>query len=140
MVPPHMMMAGQGGPAKPLFPSAIPCSSPGAPIVGADFKPITSGATISAPPTTNTPSGSGDASKVATIATTGAASKIIHPAEDISLEEIRARHPKYARTVAMKSEDSASSSSTAASDVSQRCGLKKFRLIFVCYFLKINLQ
>lgn len=45
MMPPHMaaMMQGQGGPAKPLFPSAVPCSSPGAPVVGADFKPITSG-------------------------------------------------------------------------------------------------
>lgn len=44
MMPPHMaMMQGQGGPAKPLFPSAVPASSPGATIVGADFKPITSG-------------------------------------------------------------------------------------------------
>lgn len=48
MMPPHMqaMMQGQGGPAKPLFPSAIPTSSPGgpsAPVVGADFKPISSG-------------------------------------------------------------------------------------------------
>jgi hypothetical protein len=44
MMPPHMaMMQGQGGPAKPLFPSAIPTSSPGASIVGADFKPISSG-------------------------------------------------------------------------------------------------
>lgn len=43
MMPPHMMMQNQGGPAKPLFPSAVPASSPGATIVGADFKPITSG-------------------------------------------------------------------------------------------------
>lgn len=45
MMPPHhmAMMQGQGGPAKPLFPSAIPTSSPGASIVGADFKPISSG-------------------------------------------------------------------------------------------------
>lgn len=47
MMPPHMqaMLSGQG-PPKPLFPSAIPTSSPGGPggpIVGADFKPITSG-------------------------------------------------------------------------------------------------
>lgn len=45
MMPPHMqaMMQGQG-PPKPLFPSAIPTSSPGgAPVVGADFKPIASG-------------------------------------------------------------------------------------------------
>lgn len=122
MMPPHMqaMMQGQGGPAKPLFPSAIPTSSPGgpsAPVVGADFKPISSGATISAPPTTNTPGGSSDGSKVATIATTGASSKIIHPSEDISLEEIRARYPKYAKSIPSKSDDGASTSSTAASEL-----------------------
>ncbi|KAJ8923307.1 hypothetical protein NQ315_001865 [Exocentrus adspersus] len=121
MMPPHMqaMMQGQGGPAKPLFPSAIPTSSPGgpsAPIVGADFKPISTGATISAPPTTNTPGGSGDGSKAATIATTGASSKIIHPSEDISLEEIKARHPRYAKSIPSKSDDGASTSSTAASE------------------------
>ncbi|KAJ8980981.1 hypothetical protein NQ317_013435 [Molorchus minor] len=100
MMPPGMqgMMHGQGGPAKPLFPSAIPTSSPGgpsAPVVGADFKPISSAATISAPPTTNTTPGgsSSDGSKVSTIATTGATSKIIHPSEDISLEEIRRGMP-----------------------------------------------
>jgi hypothetical protein len=117
MMPPHMaMMQGQGGPAKPLFPSAIPTSSPGASIVGADFKPISSAATISAPPTTNTPSSS-DGSKVNTIATTGATSKIIHPAEDISLEEIRCRQPKYAKTIPTKSDETASGSNTAASDL-----------------------
>lgn len=127
--PPHMMMQSQAGPPKPLFPSVIPTSSPGAPVVGADFKPISSGATISAPPTTNTPGGSTSGStggdpKVATIATAGGASKIIHPAEDISLEEIRARHPKYARSMANKQhhDESASSSSSAASDVT--CFLK----------------
>lgn len=39
----HMMIQGQPGPPKPLFPSAIPTSSPGAAVVGADFKPISSG-------------------------------------------------------------------------------------------------
>lgn len=76
------------------------------------------GATISAPPTTNTPGGSNDSSKVNTIATTGASSKIIHPTEDISLEEIRARYPRYAKSIPLKSDDGASTSSTAASDVS----------------------
>lgn len=121
MMPPHMaamMQAGQGGgpPAKPLFPSAIPTSSAVAPVVGADFKPISS-ATISAPPTTNNPGGSGGTSesgKVATIATTGASSKIIHPAEDVSLEEIRARQPKYARTIPAPS--TASGGATSQSD------------------------
>lgn len=141
MMPPHMMGAppGQGVPPKPLFPSAVPtsaASSPGTPIVGADFKPITSGnvvvskatfpayssATISAPPTTN-PSASGDANKIPMIATTGAASKIIHPAEDISLEEIRARLPKYQKTIPAKREDESESSSSHSQDV---------RLHFTC--------
>lgn len=133
MMPPHMMPPGQG-PPKPLFPSAVPtsaASSPGAPIVGADFKPITSGApgagkptfpayssaTISAPPTTNT-AASSDSSKVAMIATTGAASKIIHPAEDISLEELRARLPKYQRTIPTKKDDDNESASNSAAEVS----------------------
>ncbi|XP_072382789.1 BUB3-interacting and GLEBS motif-containing protein ZNF207 [Diabrotica undecimpunctata] len=123
MMPPHMqqMMQGQGGPPKPLFPSAIPTSSPGAPgtpVVGADFKPISSAATISAPPTTNTPGGSSNSTdvKASTIATSSATSKIIHPSEDTSLEELRSRNPKYARTMS-KSDDGASSSSTAASEL-----------------------
>ncbi|GJQ80937.1 hypothetical protein Trydic_g4754 [Trypoxylus dichotomus] len=124
MIPPPMaMMQSQGGAAKPLFPSAVPTSSPGAPVVGADFKPISSGATISAPPTTNNPgsssaSGSSDSSKVQTIATTGAASKIIHPSEDISLEEIRARQSKYAKCIPTKSSEGRSTpSSTSAEQV-----------------------
>lgn len=48
MMPPHLaMMQAPGGPAKPLFPSAVPSSSPGsAAVVGADFKPITTGKTF----------------------------------------------------------------------------------------------
>lgn len=47
MMPHHIaMMQAQGGPPKPLFPSAIPTSSPGASIVGADFKPISSGTVL----------------------------------------------------------------------------------------------
>lgn len=135
MMPPHMMGAppGQAGPPKPLFPSAVPTSasaSPGAPVVGADFKPISTGtgamskatfpayssATISAPPTTNTGAPS-EGNKVSMIATTGAASKIIHPAEDISLEEIRARLPKYQRTIPAKREDDAETATSHAVEV-----------------------
>lgn len=80
------------------------------------------GATISAPPTTNNAisggSVTGEGSKVATIVTTGAASKIIHPAEDISLEEIRARQPKYARSIPSRNDETASNQSSSASDVS----------------------
>lgn len=34
------------------------------------------------------------------IATTGTTSKILHPPEDISLEELRARKPKYNKKIA----------------------------------------
>lgn len=153
MMPPHMMPPGQG-PPKPLFPSAVPtssASSPGAPIVGADFKPITSGApgagkptfpayssaTISAPPTTNTAASSNDSGKVAMIATTGAASKIIHPAEDVSLEELRARLPRYHRTIPQKREEEDNSASNSAAEVSFTfllfCFLQKN--LFLKYFL-----
>ncbi|CAG9864933.1 unnamed protein product [Phyllotreta striolata] len=119
----HMqqMMQGQAGPPKPLFPSAIPTSStggPGTPVVGTDFKPISSAATISAPPTTNLSLGSnGEGSKVSTIATSSATSKIIHPSEDTSLEEIRARNPKYSRNIPSKPDDGGASSSAAASEL-----------------------
>lgn len=76
-------------------------------------------ATISAPPTTNTPSTS-DTSKGNTIATTGASSKIIHPSEDISLEEIRSRQPRYAKSIPTTRENSPSNSSNAASEVSEK--------------------
>ncbi|XP_018319335.1 BUB3-interacting and GLEBS motif-containing protein ZNF207 isoform X2 [Agrilus planipennis] len=117
LIPPHMMAS----PAKPLFPSAIPSSSPGgAPVVGADFKPISS-ATISAPPTTNSTAGGGgsggESSKANTIITTGAASKIIHPSEDISLEEIRARKSKYQRSIPSKENEMTMASSSAASEL-----------------------
>ncbi|XP_060523285.1 BUB3-interacting and GLEBS motif-containing protein ZNF207 [Cylas formicarius] len=122
MMPPHLaMMQGQAGPPKPLFPSAVPSSSPGAAVVGADFKPISAAATISAPPTTHPTSSIPvtDSAKVNTIAATGGSSRIIHPPEDISLEEIRTRHPRYARHVRGKSEDRASSSGASASEVQQ---------------------
>ncbi|XP_023023234.1 bub3 interacting GLEBS and Zinc finger domain protein [Leptinotarsa decemlineata] len=122
----HMqaMLHGQGGPHKPLFPSAIPSTSPGGrgtPVVGADFKPITSAATISAPPTSNAAGSSSninsDGNKVGTINTSSATSKIVHPSEDISLEEMKARNVKYSRNIPSKSDDGSSNSSTAASEL-----------------------
>lgn len=119
MMPPHMaMMQGQAAPAKPLFPSAVPTSSAGGAIVGADFKPISSVATISAPPTTNTGSSTNTSEgKVPLITNTGGGSKIIHPAEDISLEEIRARHRKYLKTIPSKSEEGNIVCSTASNEL-----------------------
>lgn len=86
------------------------------------------GATISAPPTTNNPGSSssssgtsGENTKVATITTTGASSKIIHPAEDISLEEIRAKQSKYAKCIPTKiTEGVMVPTSSAAVEVSFR--------------------
>jgi len=74
-----------GQPVRPMFPSAAGSSSkPTFPAYGDDKKPVL-------------------------IATTSATTKIIHPPEDISLEEHRARNPKYA----MHSETNGSSASPA---------------------------
>ncbi|KAL7303932.1 hypothetical protein TKK_0004050 [Trichogramma kaykai] len=104
MPPPGMPPSG---PTRPLFPSATAVSSAAstasAPL-GADFKPITSMAGSSIGPVkptfpaySNIDQNASVGDKVAMIATTSATSKIIHPAEDLSLEEIRARLPKYQR-------------------------------------------
>lgn len=64
-----------------------------------------SSATISAPPTTNNANSSisNSAQEVAKppamIASAGTTSKIMHPPEDLSLEEIRARKPKYIKQI-----------------------------------------
>ncbi|CAH2048414.1 unnamed protein product, partial [Iphiclides podalirius] len=97
MQAPRMMMPGM----RPLFPAAsVPTSTPSKPTF-----PAYSNATISAPPTTSTASASepkenGDvrppaANTCPLVTATGAGSKIVHPPEDVSLEEIRARHAKY---------------------------------------------
>ncbi|XP_053609080.1 BUB3-interacting and GLEBS motif-containing protein ZNF207 isoform X2 [Plodia interpunctella] len=97
MQAPRMMMPGM----RPLFPAAsIPTSTPNKPTF-----PAYSNATISAPPTTSTSAGAdakenGDvkppaANSCPLVTATGAGSKIIHPPEDVSLEEIRARQPRY---------------------------------------------
>lgn len=80
-----------------------------------------SNATISAPPTTNLgnasstgSTSSSDSQKPPQIPqNTGTASKIMHPPEDISLEEIRARKPQYRLNRA-----SSSSAATATSSAS----------------------
>ncbi|XP_069511089.1 BUB3-interacting and GLEBS motif-containing protein ZNF207 isoform X3 [Ambystoma mexicanum] len=108
---------------KPLFPSAgqvrppAQSSVPGP--VGTDFKPLHSvhsttteqpkptfpaytQSTISTTSTTNSTAAKPAASitsKPATLTTIGATSKLIHPDEDISLEERRAQLPKYQRTL-----------------------------------------
>ncbi|KOB73552.1 Uncharacterized protein OBRU01_03868, partial [Operophtera brumata] len=99
MMPPfmqhRMMMPGM----RPLFPAAsVPSSQPSKPTF-----PAYSNATISAPPTTSSSSElkeNGDvkppaANSCPLVTATGAGSKIVHPPEDVSLEEIRARSSKY---------------------------------------------
>ncbi|XP_047990989.1 BUB3-interacting and GLEBS motif-containing protein ZNF207 isoform X3 [Leguminivora glycinivorella] len=100
MMPPfmqaqRMMMPGM----RPLFPAAsVAASTPSKPTF-----PAYSNATISAPPTTSASLESkenGDVKPPAAnacplVTATGAASRIVHPPEDVSLEEIRARRHHY---------------------------------------------
>ncbi|XP_059058641.1 BUB3-interacting and GLEBS motif-containing protein ZNF207 [Achroia grisella] len=101
MMPPfvpaaRMMMPGM----RPLFPaSSISVSTPSKPTF-----PAYSNATISAPPTTSAasaePKENGDVAPPAAnacplVTATGAGSRIVHPPEDVSLEEIRARAANY---------------------------------------------
>lgn len=106
--------AQAAGPGKPLFPSAANIATTGASApVGADFKPIvttaqsTTGAIGPVKPTfpaySDTKENKGgsdskDAPKVALINTATSTSKIMHPPEDISLEEFRAKLPKYSKS------------------------------------------
>ncbi|GCC35715.1 hypothetical protein chiPu_0014203 [Chiloscyllium punctatum] len=105
--------------AKPLFPSAGQSQQSVSGPVGTDFKPLNSTpATTAEPPkptfpaytqstaTATSTSSSSTAkptipvtSKPATLTTTSATSKLIHPDEDISLEERRAQFPKYQRNI-----------------------------------------
>ncbi|XP_053563572.1 BUB3-interacting and GLEBS motif-containing protein ZNF207 isoform X2 [Bombina bombina] len=104
---------------KPLFPSAGQAQSTVAGPVGTDFKPLNNSpvtnveppkptfpaytqSTVSTTSTTNTTASKPSASitsKPATLTTTSATSKLIHPDEDISLEEKRAQLPKYKRSL-----------------------------------------
>jgi len=74
---------GQPAPQlRPLFPSAQPGTpSPGPPTSRATFPAYSAESEVEKKPQL--------------IASTGSSSKIIHPAEDISLEELRAAMPKY---------------------------------------------
>uniref|UniRef100_A0A8C9R5F5 Zinc finger protein 207 n=1 Tax=Scleropages formosus TaxID=113540 RepID=A0A8C9R5F5_SCLFO len=110
--------APQPAVTKPLFPSAGQAQQAVTGPVGADFKPLNTPATTSDPPkatfpaytqstaSTTNPSSSTVSkppatvtSKPATLTTTSATSKLIHPDEDISLEERRAQLPRYQRNI-----------------------------------------
>ncbi|XP_049306401.1 BUB3-interacting and GLEBS motif-containing protein ZNF207 isoform X3 [Bactrocera dorsalis] len=107
MMPPHMM------PPRPLFPATMAATTSAAavhaPIVPQKPTfPAYSNATISAPPTTNNQSATGssaaphETSKAPAVLAVGNSSsitsKIMHPPEDLSLEELRARKPKYQKS------------------------------------------
>ncbi|XP_066442695.1 BUB3-interacting and GLEBS motif-containing protein ZNF207 isoform X2 [Eleutherodactylus coqui] len=106
-------------PAKVLFPSAIQAPATVAGPVGTDFKPLNNAtittsehpkptfpaytqSTMATTSTTNSTAAKPAASitsKPATLSTTSATSKLIHPDEDISLEEKRAQLLKYQRNL-----------------------------------------
>lgn len=114
MVPPGMpgmMQQMMGGHPRPLFPAAASATTISAnPAINKATFPAYSSATISAPPTTNSANAAnanavgGDAAKSAAssvIPATGTTSKIVHPPEDLSLEEIRARKPQYQKKISL---------------------------------------
>ncbi|XP_037928114.1 BUB3-interacting and GLEBS motif-containing protein ZNF207 isoform X2 [Teleopsis dalmanni] len=123
MMPPPMM------PPRPIFPAmAAPTTSAAAAHVAAATAqqkptfPAYSNATISAPPTTNnantTPSTSTppEPQKPQVVANVSGVSKIMHPAEDLSLEEIRARMSKYQnKLISAAAAQTCSASSPSAS-------------------------
>ena len=121
LVPPHTIVGaarGMGLPNKPLFPSVSSATTTThSSVVGTDFRPLgfppnsgpnnpfltsnantnSSNATVSASAIISKPASS------AMIATAGATSKIVHPEEDISLEELRARHMRYKLVIPQQS-------------------------------------
>lgn len=97
--PSPVMYSGQptgpnGQPSRPLFPSAA--------------------ASASAGKSTFPAYGDSSDKKPALIATTSATSKIVHPPEDISLEERRANLPKYANHVVTAASHAAAHAHAAA--------------------------
>lgn len=103
---PGMQQGGSSLPSRPLFPSASAVTSASATSIstpiGADFKPIssTAGSGPTVRPTFPAYSNEGanassSDSKVNFIVTTSATSKIIHPAEDLSL----VKYPKIVKII-----------------------------------------
>uniref|UniRef100_A0A3P9HBD6 Zinc finger protein 207, a n=1 Tax=Oryzias latipes TaxID=8090 RepID=A0A3P9HBD6_ORYLA len=78
---PHTPPSTTSDTPKPTFPAYTQSSA-------AVASPNADSSTVSKPPSTLT-------SKAATLTTTSATSKLIHPDEDLSLEELRAQLPRY---------------------------------------------
>ncbi|XP_076608056.1 BUB3-interacting and GLEBS motif-containing protein ZNF207a isoform X2 [Chaetodon auriga] len=82
---PHPPPSTSSDPSKPTFPAYTQATV-------AVASPNAGSSTVSKPPSTVT-------SKPATLTTSSATSKLIHPDEDISLEELRAQLPRYQRSI-----------------------------------------
>ncbi|XP_049925721.1 BUB3-interacting and GLEBS motif-containing protein ZNF207a isoform X2 [Epinephelus moara] len=82
---PHPSPSTSSDPSKPTFPAYTQATV-------AVASPNAGSSTVSKPPSTVT-------SKPATLTTSSATSKLIHPDEDISLEELRAQLPRYQRSI-----------------------------------------
>uniref|UniRef100_A0A8D3AME6 Zinc finger protein 207 n=1 Tax=Scophthalmus maximus TaxID=52904 RepID=A0A8D3AME6_SCOMX len=83
--PPTLPPSTSSDLSKPTFPAYTQATASLA-------SPNTGNSTVSKPPSTMT-------SKPATLTTSSATSKLIHPDEDISLEELRAQLPRYQRSI-----------------------------------------
>ncbi|XP_022076948.1 BUB3-interacting and GLEBS motif-containing protein ZNF207a isoform X1 [Acanthochromis polyacanthus] len=82
---PHTPPSTSSDPLKPTFPAYTQASA-------AVSSPNAGSSTVSKPPSTVT-------SKPATLTTSSATSKLIHPDEDVSLEELRAQLPRYQSSI-----------------------------------------
>ncbi|XP_028454585.1 BUB3-interacting and GLEBS motif-containing protein ZNF207 isoform X2 [Perca flavescens] len=97
---PHPPSSTSSDPSKPTFPAytqatvAVASTNAGS-------------STVSKPPSTVT-------SKPATLTTSSATSKLIHPDEDISLEELRAQLQRYQRSILRPGQNSAASPSAGS--------------------------
>lgn len=110
-MPPDPSLAtlpGQQWPVRPLFPAAVAMQAqagvrpPQPTTTSTESTPASQAAVMSAPPSSGTP-------PVVLVPSAGASMKLIHPAEDISLEEKRAQMPRYRRQPAAVSSGSAPS-------------------------------
>ncbi|XP_073351166.1 BUB3-interacting and GLEBS motif-containing protein ZNF207-like isoform X3 [Pagrus major] len=94
---PHPPPSTSSDPSKPTFPAYTQATI-------AVASPNSGSSTVSKPPSTVT-------SKPATLTTSSATSKLIHPDEDISLEELRAQLPRYQRNVPRQAQSTAAAPS-----------------------------
>lgn len=94
---PHPPPSTSSEPSKPTFPAYTQATA-------AVASPNAGSSTVSKPPSTVT-------SKPATLTTSSATSKLIHPDEDISLEELRAQLPRYQCSIPRQGQATASAPS-----------------------------